>query len=77
MLTALIDLDQTSQALLALGTVVVMFALFVRETYPTEVRCYIASYCGYLLSQGAVDRELLGVVLRYYRTHQQLTVYLY
>ena len=37
MLTALIDLDQTSQALLALGTVVVMFALFVRETYPTEV----------------------------------------
>ena len=37
MLTALIDLDQTTQAMLALGTVVVMFALFVRETYPTEV----------------------------------------
>lgn len=37
MLTALIDLDQTTQATLALGTVVVMFALFVRETYPTEV----------------------------------------
>jgi len=36
-LTALIDLDQTTQAMLALGTVVVMFALFVRETYPTEV----------------------------------------
>lgn len=37
MLTALIDLDQTTQAMLALGTVAVMFALFVRETYPTEV----------------------------------------
>ncbi len=37
MLTALIDLNQTTQALLALGTVVVMFALFVREAYPTEV----------------------------------------
>jgi di/tricarboxylate transporter len=35
--TALIDLNQTTQALLALGTVVVMFALFVREAYPTEV----------------------------------------
>mgnify|MGYP000698107039 FL=1 len=37
MLTALFDLNQTTQALLALGTVVVMFALFVREAYPTEV----------------------------------------
>jgi len=36
-LTALFDLNQTTQALLALGTVVVMFALFVREAYPTEV----------------------------------------
>lgn len=31
------ELSQTVQALLALGVVVGMFALFVRETYPTEV----------------------------------------
>ncbi len=37
MLTALIDPDQTTQAMMALGTVAVMFALFVRETFPTEV----------------------------------------
>ena len=37
MLSALIEFDQTTQAFLTLGTVVVMFVLFVRETYPTEV----------------------------------------
>ncbi|MBZ8119596.1 SLC13 family permease [Roseovarius sp. LXJ103] len=34
---AFLDLSQTTQALLSLGIVVGMFALFVRETYPTEV----------------------------------------
>lgn len=33
----LIELSQTGQALLALAVVAVMFALFVREVYPTEV----------------------------------------
>lgn len=33
----LIELSQTGQALSALAVVVVMFALFVREVYPTEV----------------------------------------
>ena len=36
-MTALLDLSQTAQAVLALVVVAVMFALFVRETYPTEV----------------------------------------
>ena len=33
----LIDISQTGQALLALGVVAVMFTLFFREVYPTEV----------------------------------------
>ena len=32
-----LDLSQTTTALLTLGVVVVMFALFVREVFPTEV----------------------------------------
>ncbi len=31
------DLSQTTQAVMTLGVVVLMFTLFVRETYPTEV----------------------------------------
>lgn len=31
------DISQTAQALIALGVVVVMFGLFIREVYPTEV----------------------------------------
>lgn len=33
----LFDFSQTTEAILALSTVAVMFALFMRETYPTEV----------------------------------------
>ncbi|WP_298678055.1 SLC13 family permease [uncultured Lentibacter sp.] len=32
-----LELSQTTEAVLALGVVLVMFVLFVRETYPTEV----------------------------------------
>jgi len=35
--TQLFELSQTGQAIVALVVVLVMFALFVRETYPTEV----------------------------------------
>ncbi len=34
---AFLELSQTSSALITLGVVVVMFILFLRETYPTEV----------------------------------------
>src|SRR6056297_3758173 len=33
----IIELGETTQALLALGVVVGMFVLFIREVYPTEV----------------------------------------
>ncbi len=33
----ILELSQTSQALIALAVVAAMFALFIRETYPTEV----------------------------------------
>ena len=33
----LFEISQTGQAVLALGIVAVMFALFLREVYPTEV----------------------------------------
>ncbi|WP_295312907.1 SLC13 family permease [Roseobacter sp.] len=36
-MTPLIELSQTTGALVTLGVVAVMFTLFVRETYPTEV----------------------------------------
>ena len=36
-MTQLFELSQTGQAIVALVVVLVMFALFVRETYPTEV----------------------------------------
>jgi len=36
-LIELLELSQTGQAMFALGVVAVMFALFVREVYPTEV----------------------------------------
>ena len=61
MLTALIDLDQTAQAMLALGTVVVMFALFVRETYPTEV--VAIGGVAFLLATGVLPyNDALGVL---------------
>jgi di/tricarboxylate transporter len=60
-LTALIDLDQTAQAMLALGTVVVMFALFVRETYPTEV--VAIGGVAFLLATGVLPyNDALGVL---------------
>ena len=52
MLTSLFDLSQTTQALMALGTVVVMFALFLRETYPTEV--VAIGGVGFLLASGVL-----------------------
>ncbi len=36
-MTAYLDLSQTTQAIMTLGVVAVMFVFFIRETYPTEV----------------------------------------
>ena len=52
MLTPIFDISQTAQAMIALGTVVVMFVLFVRETYPTEV--VAIGGVGFLLASGVL-----------------------
>ena len=50
-----LDLSQTSQALIALVVVILMFVLFIRETYPTEV--VAMSGAALLLALGVLPYE--------------------
>ncbi len=49
------EFSQTTQAVIALATVAVMFALFVRETYPTEV--VAISGAAFLLASGVLPYQ--------------------
>ena len=54
-MTALLNLSQTGQAIVTLAVVGVMFALFIRETYPTEV--VAISGATFLLATGVLPYE--------------------
>ncbi|QIE47425.1 SLC13 family permease [Pseudohalocynthiibacter aestuariivivens] len=58
---AYLDLSQTTQALMTLSVVAVMFALFVRETYPTEVVALAGA--GTMLALGLLPYDAALAVL--------------
>ena len=54
-MTSLISMTQTQSALLTMAVVAVMFVMFLRETYPTEVVAMVG--LSVLLLTGALEYE--------------------